>query len=507
MNERVAVIGAGTMGRGIAQVAAQAGFPVTLYDVFPEALPQALEHLQAILNKLEAKGRLQEPAHAILERIQTTTALEDLKEARWVIEAAPERLELKRELFARLDELAPHAILASNTSTLSITAIASATKRPHQVVGLHFFNPAPLMKLVEVIPGLETAPEVVEAAVAFAQRLGKEPVVAKDSPGFIVNRVARPFYGEALKLHGEGLPFEAIDAIMRGLGFRMGPFELMDLIGLDVNYAATTSVYEAYFQEPRYKPHPIQRRMVEAGYLGQKSGRGFYQYPRTPQEADPPPPHPEQAPKALILGSGPLADLLRARFAHTTNSDEAAFILDARVRLEKKSYPAAPPKLPVVTLVWGHSASTALRAYSEASDVAGFSLVPPVTERAVAELYTPLAGGEEAVGLARRYFEAHGLRTLTLPDTPGGVGFRILALLINEAVSALQEGIADPQGIDRAMRLGTNYPLGPLEWSEALGIKEVLRGLEGLFHELGEDRYRPQPLLRRAAAAGLGKWR
>jgi 3-hydroxybutyryl-CoA dehydrogenase len=504
----IGVLGAGTMGQGIAQVCAQAGHRVRLYDPFPEALQKARQSLQGVLERLETKGRLEGSAEDVLRRIETTSSLDDLKDVQWITEAVPERLELKRELFGKLDTIAPQAVLATNTSTLSITAIAAATSRPHEVLGMHFFNPAPLMRLVEVVPGVETHPEVLERTLAFVRALGKEPVVVKDAPGFLVNRVARPFYGEALKLHGEGVPFETVDRVMRGLGFRMGPFELLDLIGIDVNFAATTEVYEAFFHEARYRPHPIQTRMVAAGYLGRKTGRGFYTYPREEEEGEIP--RESEPPRACVVGLGRLAQALRDRFGHTDPSG-AALVIDARVSLEeKRATPKDAPTQgaqPVVTLVWGHSASTARPLYPAETPIAGFSLAPPLSDRSLVELYAPLSGGGAALELAARFFQAHGLRTVTLPDTPGGVGFRILAMLINEAVSGLQEGVASPHAIDQAMRLGTNYPLGPFEWSERLGLEEVLAGLQGLHDELGDDRYRPQGLLRRAVAAGLAGWR
>ncbi len=501
MKETVAVLGAGTMGRGIAQVAAMAAHPVWLYDPYPTALEKALAEVRSDLQKAAQKGRLQEPVDHILSRIRPTESLQDCAGAEWVIEAAPEKLELKQELLGKLGEHNFHNILATNTSTFSVSAIASRVQNPERVIGLHFFNPAQRMKLVEVIAGLKTAPELIERSLQLMQSWGKEPVKVVDSPGFLVNRVARPFYGEALKLHGEGVAKEHLDWIMRGLGFPMGPFELMDLIGLDVNYAASTSVYQGFYGEPRYRPHPLQYQRVAAGMLGRKTNHGWYAYPPGPP---PPPtspaPRTEDTPLPMIVGPNPLAKELRARLRHTENVTEAQFVLDCRVKLERKH--DFFQNLPVVSLVWGHSASSVQAEFRDRM-VAGFSLVPPVTEKSVVELYAPLSGGNQALQMAQLYFRAHGYNTLVLPDQPGGIGFRILALLINEAVSALAEGVASPGDLDRAMRLGTGYPLGPLEWAEKIWLKPVLRALEGLQAELGEDRYRPHPLLRRMVAAGL----
>ncbi len=501
MKETVAVLGAGTMGRGIALVASLAGHAVRLYDPYQEALNRSIGEIQAELQKMVDKGRLQEPLEAILARITPTQTLEDCARADLVIEAVPEKLELKQELLGKLGELNPDNLLATNTSTFSVSAIAAKVKHPERVLGLHFFNPAQRMKLVEVVGGLQTAPAHLERMHALMQAWGKEPVQVADAPGFLVNRVARPFYGEALRLHGEGIPKEHIDWILRGVGFPMGPFELMDLIGLDVNYAASTSVYQSFYGEPRYRPHPLQFQRVAAGMLGRKTGQGWYRYPPGPPPLPSPPAAESKAiPLPIIIGPNPLAKELRARFQHTENVAEARFVLDCRVLLERKH--DFFENLPVLSLVWGHSASS-MQAEFRGRAVAGFSLVPPIGEKAMVELYAPLSGGNEALELAQTYFSAHGYNTLRLPDQPGGVGFRILALLINEAVSALAEGVARPADLNRAMRLGTGYPMGPLEWAERIWLKPILRALDGLHAELGEDRYRPHPLLRRMVAAGL----
>jgi 3-hydroxybutyryl-CoA dehydrogenase len=280
--KNVGIIGSGTMGGGIAQVAAQSGFNVILYDVESSMLTRALNNLNSTFSKLVEKGKLKrEDADAALARITTVTSLNDLAQCDFIIEAAPEKLDLKQSLFSNLESLiSDNSILATNTSTLSVTQIASGCKRPQNVVGMHFFNPAPLLPLVEVIAGAVTAEAVVAATLDLAKRMGKTAVQAKDVPGFIVNRMARPFYLEALRLLEEGVADHAtLDKLIRdGGGFRMGPFELMDLIGLDINYAASISVYESYFHEPRYRPSLAQQRMVESGRLGRKTGRGWYEY-------------------------------------------------------------------------------------------------------------------------------------------------------------------------------------------------------------------------------------
>ena len=277
--DTVAVVGSGTMGSGIAQVAALQ-HAVLLYDVDDLAVQRGLERVRSSLDKAVARGKASaEAARAARERLTPVTRLEDCAPASVVIEAALEDLALKRRIFQTLDEVcAPDALLASNTSSLSITAIAAVCQRPERVLGLHFFNPAPILPLVEVVRGDRTSEAVLQRALAWVRALGKTPVIARDTPAFIVNRVARPYYGEALRLLGEGGDVATIDRLLKSAGFPMGPFELMDLIGIDVNFAVTQQVYHAFFEDARYRPHPIQQRMVEAGMLGRKTKRGFYSY-------------------------------------------------------------------------------------------------------------------------------------------------------------------------------------------------------------------------------------
>lgn len=277
----VGVVGAGTMGAGIAQAVLGAGYGLRLYDVKEEYTERGLESIRSGLRKSVERGRMTEDELArALDQVNAGTDLSILAGAGFVIEAAPEKLELKRAIFSELDELLPEAVLASNTSSLSITAIAGATSRPERVAGMHFFNPVHAMALVEVVRGDFTSEDALQKTEDLSRSLRKTPVRVTDTPGFIVNRVNRAFYSEALRLLGEGAAdVETVDRAVRSAGgFRMGPFELMDLIGIDVNYDVTRSVYEAFFHEPRFRPHPIQRRMVESGRLGRKTGRGFYEY-------------------------------------------------------------------------------------------------------------------------------------------------------------------------------------------------------------------------------------
>ena len=378
----IGILGAGTMGAGIAQVAAQNGCEVVLVDQSQEMLTKSEISLDKVLSRLVEKGTLTEDEKINIQgRISYSTDVRDFKYAKLVIEAIVEKLDVKHKVFADLERIVSNeCVLASNTSSLSIASIGSVLQNPSRVIGIHFFNPAPLMPLVEIIPAVQTAEATLDFTKELIKSWKKVGVLCKDTPGFIVNRVARPFYGEALKIYEEGIAdFATIDWAMTQIGgFRMGPFTLMDYIGNDVNYTVTESVFAAFYFDPRFKPSFTQKRHMEAGFYGRKSGRGFYSY----------------------------------------------------------------------------------------------------SENTV--LPQPIENAE----LGQKIFN------------------RILAMLINEAIDAVFLQIASKEDVDLAMTNGVNYPKGLLKWADEIGLKTLLLQLEELFYEYGEDRYRPNPLLRRMVKAG-----
>lgn len=495
----VAVVGAGTMGAGIAQVAATAGHPVFLFDSVDGAVHNALADLRLRLEQSVAKGRRSEDeAQQIQDLIVGCGWLAECAAAAIVIEAIVEDIAIKQEVLREVENLADaNAIIATNTSSLSVTAIARGLDQPERLVGMHFFNPAPAMPLVEIVSGAATAESVTQAAYATAAAWGKDPVRCTSTPGFIVNRVARPFYGEGLRLAAEGSASVAtIDAVMTGSGrFRMGPFSLMDLVGLDVNLAVSKSVYEQSFHDSRFAPHVMQQSLVDAGRLGRKSGRGFYEYG---------PDAPPTPPATLADGMAPAA--VEAHGNMGWASELVAKLETAGIAVDRVAG-GGPGHLIFdgVHLVPTDGRTATDLAAAETfgtNDVAVFDLVHDwdTVNRvgvAVAEQADP-ATLRRVGGL----FQAIGCDVSELGDTPGLAVMRTVAQLVAVAADAVTFGVAAANDIDTAMRLGTSYPSGPLEWADRIGVARVAAVLENLHEAYGEDRYRVPTLMHRKAITG-----
>jgi 3-hydroxybutyryl-CoA dehydrogenase len=499
--DTLGVVGAGTMGAGIAQLGAAAGMRTLLYDPAEEALERGSFAVRRGLAKWVEKGRADEDAAARLEPLAT---LDELAPCQLVIEAAPERAELKRELFASLSEVCREdTVLATNTSSIPVTSLAGAAARPENVVGMHFFNPPPLMRLLELIRADQTGERAFEMARATGEALGKQVIVAADGPGFLVNRCGRPFNGEALRLLQERVAgHEQIDRICRvGGGFRMGPFELMDLVGIDVGLEVAKSFTELSFGEPRWRPSPLQARMVAAGRLGRKTGRGWYEYEEdgSYRSADPEPPErsTSRPDPVAVLGEGAVAELVRERVRDAgielREGAPAELVVDAGLEPD----PSPPGGAPLVALCAGRS----LVARGEPA-AAGFHLLPPLGDPPLVELTrlptTPAFVADAAEG----FFGALGFVCEWVEDAPGLVLGRIAAQLVNEAAFAIGEGVGSADDVDTGLELGLSHPRGPVAWSEAIGLAHVLAILDGLWAERREERYRTAPLLRRQALLG-----
>ena len=505
---RVAVIGSGAMGAGIAQVAAAAGHPVILFDTRPDAVANAIAGIGTVYARLVGKGRMSAPdaacAHA---RLHGAASMDDVRDAAIVIEAIVEDLDAKRALFAELESIVgDDCILATNTSSISVTAIAAGLRLPQRLAGMHFFNPVPLMALVEVVSGLATDAEVAATVFAAAASWGKHPVHAKSTPGFIVNRVARPFYAEALRLLSEQAGDPAtLDAVMRESGaFRMGPFELMDLIGHDVNFSVTRSVHQAYFGDPRFTPSVLQQEMVNAGFLGRKSGRGFYRYGG---DAVMPAPHTEPAqprPDTVSLGiepamAHPIIDPMEQRLKN------AGFTVTHRAALpgahphEKHDAPAFHCNGAAIFLTDGRSATERASA-NQHPDTVLFDLAFDYASATRIALARADQCSDAAWNAALGLFQGASFAVSRIDDVPGMVVMRTVAMLANEAADAVNQGVCSAADVDIAMEKGVNYPRGPLAWADAIGVAHIVTVLANLAASYGEDRYRVSPLLRRTLA-------
>jgi 3-hydroxybutyryl-CoA dehydrogenase len=492
----VGIVGTGAMGRGIAQIAAQAGSLVKLFDTQAEAAGQARDALGAQWDKLVDKGRLDLVlAGANKARLLPVATLEELADCDLVVEAIVERLDVKKSLFSSLETVvSPQTVLASNTSSLSVTAIAAGLKHPGRFAGYHFFNPVPLMKVVEVIAGLKTDAATCSGLTGYARQMGHTPVQAQDTPGFIVNHAGRGYGTEALRIVGEGVAdFATIDRILKDqAGFKLGPFELMDLTALDVSHPVMESVYRQYYEEPRYRPSVITAQRLAGGLLGRKTGEGFYRYQDGAAQwpAEPPVPQVSEMPPVW----------LSPRAARRSELLQLLKNLGANIET------GASPSMAALTLVAPLGFDITTVAVVERLDPArtvGIDMLidDAATKRRV--LATNPATRSDMRDAAHALFARDGKAVSVIRDSGGFVTQRVVATIINIASDICQQGICSPKDLETAVTLGLGYPLGPLAMGDRYGPTNVLEVLFNMQTVYGDPRYRPSPWLRRRGAIGL----
>ena len=510
----LAIIGTGIMGMGIAQIAAQAGIQVLLFDAKAGAAEQGCQSLQATLEKLAAKGKFtDEQLQSTLANLTVIENIAKIAEVDVVIEAIIENLEIKQQLFKQLESIVPvETILATNTSSLAVTAIASDCEHPERVAGFHFFNPVPLMKIVEVIPGISTKPSVVETLTSLAKRMGHLGVVAKDTPGFIVNHGGRAYGTEALKILGEGVAsFEDIDLILReGAGFRMGPFELLDLTGIDVSHPVMESVYNQYYSEPRYRPHPLTRQMLIGKKLGRKVGEGFYHYTENKKQdgqnvtVDPS----KQLPFKTDSDISNLSVWIGADLAE--DKQQLVDYLNANgITIDDNDKPNSD-SLILLAIYGDDTTNAAIRyqvnpkqavAIDMPTDLSKHrTLMPSIVtqDNFIAQAYA-LFGRSNKFDKSSDEGSNVAIDATLITESTGFVAQRVIAMVINLGCDIAMQGIATPKDIDNAVKLGLGYPYGPISWGDEIGASRILLILERIHGLTGDPRYRPSPWLQRRA--------
>ena len=492
----VGIVGTGAMGRGIAQIAAQAGSTVWLFDTRPEAVEAARTALFDQWNKLAAKGKLEpQQVQACKERLRMASALQDLADCTLVVEAIVERLDAKRTLFAELEGIvADTAVLATNTSSLSVTAIANGLKRPQQLAGFHFFNPVPLMRVVEVIAGLKTDSGVCRQLSAYAREMGHTPVSAQDTPGFIVNHAGRGYGTEALRIVGENVAdFATIDRILRDqMGFKLGPFELMDLTALDVSHPVMESIYHQYYEEPRYRPSVITAQRLAGGVVGRKVGEGFYRYTDGKAEITPEPAVPQVSELPPVW--------VPARAAR--RAEIYQLLKDLGASIETAQQPSDRALILVAPL--GHDVTTVAAVERlDATRTVGIDMMLPDAASKRRVLATTPATRSDMRDAAHALFSRDGKAVSVIRDSGGFVTQRVVATIVNIASDMCQQGICSPADLETAVTLGLGYPMGPLAMGDRVGPTNVLEILFNLQTVYGDTRYRPSPWLRRRGALGL----
>lgn len=484
------------MGRGIAQIAAQAGSTVYLVDTQPAAIEAARAALRDTWAKLVAKGRLSaDAAAACQQRLVTAAGVEALAGCDLVIEAVVERLDVKQDLFCQLEAIVgPDAVLATNTSSLSVTAIGSRLRAPQRLAGFHFFNPVPLMKVVEVVAGLKTDVGVVQRLAAFAREMGHTPVLAQDTPGFIVNHAGRGYITEALRIAGERVAdFATIDRILKDqMGFRLGPFELLDLTALDVSQPVMESIYHQYYEEPRFRPSVIAAQRLAGGVVGRKVGEGFYRYLDGQAQLPPEPPAP------VVEALPPVWVPARA----ARRPELLQLLKDLGATIETAAQPSERALIVVAPL--GHDVTTVAAVERlDPGRTIGIDMLLPDAAVKRRVLATNPATRHDMRAAAHALFARDGKAVSVIRDSGGFVTQRVVATIVNIAADICQQGICTPSDLETAVTLGLGYPAGPLAMGDRVGAASVLEILFNLQTVYGDPRYRPSPWLRRRGALGL----
>ena len=492
----VGIVGAGAMGRGIAQIAAQSGSAVRLFDMQTEASKAAQSAIFSQWAKLLEKGRLDATqVNAYKSRLTCAASLSELADCQLVVEAIVERLDVKVSLFSELENLVnPSAVLATNTSSLSVTAIAAKLKRPTQFAGFHFFNPVPLMKVVEVIAGLKTSARVCTDLALFAKQMGHTPVQAQDTPGFIVNHAGRGYGTEALRIVSEGVTdFATIDRILKDqIGFKLGPFELMDLTALDVSHPVMESVYHQYYEEPRYRPSVITAQRLAGGLLGKKVGEGFYRYDNGVQQISPEPPVP------LVDEMPPVWVSPRA----ARRSELLQLLKNLGADIETGASPS-PQALTLVAPLGFDITTVAVVERLDPARTIGIDMMMDDASTKRRVLATNPATRPDIRNAAHALFARDGKAVSVIRDSGGFISQRVVATIVNIAADICQQGICTPADLETAVTLGLGYPKGPLAMGNLYGPTNVLEVLFNMQTVYGDPRYRPSPWLRRRGAIGL----
>jgi len=494
--KKVGVVGAGAMGRGIAQIAAQAGSQVLLVDNRPDAARAALESVCGQWARMHEKGKLDAAQQADLNgRLQAAGQLQDLAGCDLVIEAIVEDLDAKRALLRQLEGVVgPEAALASNTSSLSVTAIGAALERPARFAGYHFFNPVPLMKVVEVVAGLRTEPALCERLAAYAAQMGHSAVQAQDTPGFIVNHAGRGYGTEALRIVGEGVAdFATVDRILKDqAGFRLGPFELLDLTGLDVSHPVMESIYRQYYEEPRYRPSVVTAQRLAGGVLGRKTGEGFYRY------VDGAAQWPAEAPAPQVQAMPPVWVSPRA----ARRAELLRLVHQLGASIESGASPSSNALILVAPLGFDVTTVAAVDRLDATRTVGIDMLVDDGATRRRVLAGSP-ATRRDMREAAHALFARDGKAVSVIRDSGGFVTQRVVATIVNIAADICQQRICSPADLETAVRLGLGYPLGPLSMGDAFGPTNMLEVLFNMQTVYGDSRYRPSPWLRRRGALGL----